>query len=184
MTDLETIIELCKKNNAKAQAGLYNILAPKLLGVCQRYMEDRDEAEDVMQDSFVKIFINIRSFKGNGSFEGWAKRIAANTALTALSKKNKIYFERNLQVVENIDFSEDEEQYLGLNEIMSCMNILPVGYRTIVNLFLMEEFSHAEIAEKLNISESTSRSQYARARQALMKLIKTKIEQDAVKKAR
>ncbi|MEO6305094.1 MAG: RNA polymerase sigma factor [Bacteroidia bacterium] len=183
MADLETILEQCKKNNAKAQAALYNLLAPKLLGVCLRYMEDRDEAEDVMQDTFVKIFTNIRSFKGIGSFEGWTKRIAANTALTALKKKNKIYFERNLQLAENIDFSEEEQQLLGITEIMNCMDALPMGYRTIINLFLMEEFSHSEIAEKLNISESTSRSQYARARQALMKLIKIKIEQEAVKKA-
>ncbi|MBA3682209.1 MAG: RNA polymerase sigma factor [Bacteroidetes bacterium] len=183
MTDLETILEQCKKNNAKAQAGLYNMLAPKLLGVCLRYMEDRDEAEDVMQDTFVKIFTNIRSFKGTGNFEGWAKRIASNTALTALKKKNKIYFERNLELVENIDFSEEEQQQLSINEIMSCMNALPIGYRTIINLFLMEEFSHAEIAEKLNITESTSRSQYARARQALMKLIKIKMQQEEVKKA-
>lgn len=183
MTDIEAILEQCKKNNASAHASLYNLLAPKLLGLCIRYMEDRDEAEDVMQDAFVKIFLNIRSFKGTGSFEGWAKRIAANTALTALKKKNKFYFERNLQLVENIDFTEVEEQQLGINEIISCMNALPTGYRTIINLFLMEEFSHAEIADKLNISESTSRSQYARARQALMKLIKTKMEQETAKNA-
>lgn len=183
MVDLETIIDRCRKKDKYAQAALYNWLSPKLLGLCVRYMQDRDEAEDVMQDAFVKIFTHLHSYKGTGSFEGWAKRIAANTALTALKKKNRIYFERNLTIVENIDFKEDEQQLVGLPEILACMDALPLGYRTIINLFLVEEFSHREIAEKLDIGESTSRSQYARARQALMKLLKEKTQLMSAKKA-
>ncbi len=180
---MDSIVAQCKKNKPEEQARLYNLLAPKLLGICLRYMQNRDEAEDVMQDAFVKIFLNIASYKGEGSFEGWAKRIAANTALTALKQKNKIHFERNLELVEHIEFTEDEADQLELNEIMGCMNDLPTGYRTIINLVLLEEFSHAEIAEKLNISESTSRSQYTRARQALLKLIQIRLIQQNVKKA-
>lgn len=174
MIDLDAILERCKKNETQAQRQLYNWLAPALLGISLRYMQDRDEAEDVMQDAFVKIFTSLGKFKGEGSFEGWAKRIVVNTALTALKKKNRIYFERNLTLVETIEFEKEEQDQLTIAEIMSCMNALPLGYRTIVNLFLIEEFSHKEIGEKLDIAESTSRSQYARGRQVLMKLLKEK----------
>jgi RNA polymerase sigma factor (sigma-70 family) len=172
--DLNEILKGCRKNNRAAQGTLYQWLAPKVLGVCMRYMEQRDEAEDVMQESFVKIFTNLGSFRDEGSFEGWARRIAANTALSALRKKKVMVFERNLNIVETIDFSEEETTTISLQEIMACLGSLPEGYRTIINLFLIEEFSHKQIAEKLNIQESTSRSQFARARQALMKLLKEK----------
>jgi RNA polymerase sigma factor (sigma-70 family) len=180
LTDLPTILARCKKNDKTAQAALYNWLSPKLLGLCVRYMQDRDEAEDVMQDAFVKIFTGLNSFKNEGSFEGWAKRIAVNTALNALKKKNRIYFERNLTIVESADFTEEEQQQIQLPEILECMDALPTGYRTIVNLFLVEEFSHKEIARKLNIGESTSRSQFARARQMLMKLLKKKTREKQI----
>jgi RNA polymerase sigma factor (sigma-70 family) len=183
LIDLELILKQCRKNNRQAQADLYNHLAPKLLGLCLRYLRDRDEAEDVMQDAFVKIFTSIPSFKGEGSFEGWARRIAVNTALDALKSKNRIYFERNLELVKEIDFTEEEQQRLSLQEIMACMDALPTGYRTIINLFLVEGFSHKEIGEKLGISESTSRSQCTRARQALMKLIKAETGTTTVKNA-
>jgi RNA polymerase sigma factor (sigma-70 family) len=183
LEDLDLILDQCKQNNKNAQASLYNRLAPKLLGICVRYLQDRDEAEDVMQDSFVKIFTNIKSFKGEGSFEGWAKRIAVNTALTALKKKNKVRFERNLTIVENIDFTEEETRDITLPEILACIDVLPQGYRTIINLFMVEEYSHKEIADKLDIQESTSRSQCARARQALLKLIKEKITTEKLKNA-
>jgi RNA polymerase sigma factor (sigma-70 family) len=176
LTDLEKILEGCKKNDRSAQAGLYKLLAPKLLGLCIRYLQDRDEAEDAMQDAFVKIFTNIDSFKGHGSFEGWAKRIAVNTALNALKARNRITFERHAESIEDIGMPEEEPVAISSGDIMACMQALPVGYRTIINLFLVEEFSHKEIAEKLNITESTSRSQYSRARQVLMKLIKEKTE--------
>jgi len=182
LIELETIAEACKKNDRQAQASLYQRLSPVLLGLCVRYLQNRDEAEDVMQDAFVKIFTSIKTFKGEGSFEGWAKRIAVNTAITALKKRNRIYFERSLELVEQIDLTEEEEQHLQISEIMACMDALPMGYRTIINLFLVENFSHKEISEKLGISESTSRSQFSRARQALMKLLKEKTALTAAKK--
>jgi RNA polymerase sigma factor (sigma-70 family) len=183
LRDLEAIITGCKKNDRQSQSELYHWLAPKLMGVCVRYVQDRDEAEDVMQDSFIKIFTSLSSFRNEGSFEGWARRIAANTALSALRKKNQVIFERNLLIVETIDFQEDEKKLITLPEIMECLDELPVGYRTIINLFLLEEFSHREIAEKLNIQESTSRSQYTRARQALLKLLKEKTMSTSAKDA-
>lgn len=183
MTDLETILQQCRKGNRYAQQALYEWLSPRLLGVSLRYLRDRDEAEDVMQDAFVKIFTNLSSFKGTGSFEGWARRITANTALSALRKKGNIYFERDLQLVENISFSQQEEAEMSMEMIMAGMDELPLGYRTIINLYLVEEFSHQEIAEKLGITANTSRSQCARARQALTKILKTKITSFETKKA-
>lgn len=183
MFDFEHILHQSKKNNKAAQASLYNWLAPKLLGLCLRYMQDRDEAEDVMQDAFVKIFSNLSNYRGQGSFEGWAKRIAANTALTALNKKNRIQFERNLQLVENIEFEEEEAGQITMQCILECLNELPDGYRTIVNMYLIDGFSHKEIAEKLNIAESSSRSQFARARQTLTKLLKSKQQIAGIKNA-
>lgn len=183
MTDLETILKQCKKNNRYAQQALYDWLSPKLLGVSIRYMKDRDEAEDVMQDSFVKIFSNLSSFKGIGSFEGWARRIAANTALSAIRKKGNIYFERDLQVVSNISFEEEDERLIDTGTIMACIDQLSIGYRTIINLYLVEEFSHQEISEQLGITQSTSRSQYARARQSLLKILKLRTEVAGTKNA-
>lgn len=183
MNDLDTILAECRKNNRHAQQALYQWLAPKLLGVSIRYMRDRDEAQDVMQDAFVKIFTSLSSYKGSGSFEGWARRITANTALSAIRRKGNVYFERDLQVVENISFSSGDEAEMNMEMIMACMDELPLGYRTIVNLYLVEEFSHQEIAEKLGITPNTSRSQCTRARQALMKILKAKTEQLHTKKA-
>src|SRR6478735_10126499 len=99
-----------------------------------RYLQDRDEAEDVMQDCFVKIFTQIKTYRQEGSFEGWAKRIAVNTALSALKKKKSIQFERNLVVVETIEFDSEEQTDLGLDDIMDSVCQLPPGYRTILNL--------------------------------------------------
>jgi RNA polymerase sigma-70 factor (ECF subfamily) len=183
LNDTGEIIRLCKKGKREAQAALYAMLAPQLLGIAIRYMQDRDEAEDVLQDSFIKIFSSISTFKGEGSFEGWAKRIAVNTALDALKKKNRIRFERNLSIVENIEFAGEEVRQISMEEILSCMETLPSGYRTIVNLFLVEEYSHKEIADRLGIQESTSRSQYARARQVLLKNLKEKLAQVSAKNA-
>jgi RNA polymerase sigma factor (sigma-70 family) len=181
--NIETILEGCKKNDRTAQSQLYQLLAPRMLAVSLRYMQNRDEAEDVMQDAFVKIFTHLSSFRNDGSFEGWARRITANTALSALRKRNRIVFERNLVIVEQIDFAEDETATITVADILSCMDLLPAGYRTIINLFLMEEFSHREIAEKLGIQESTSRSQYTRARQMLLKLLKEKTPSHNIKNA-
>ncbi len=185
LENLLDIIDQCKKENARAQNELFKRYAPKLLGICCRYIKDRDDAEDALQDAFIKIFLNINQFKGEGSFEGWMKRIAANTALNHLKEKNKIQFE-NLNQLSLTQVEEDEHEHQLLVEadaqrILKCIQDLPVGYRTILNMYLMEEYSHKEIAEKLGIEESTSRSQYTRARKALVELINTKKEKEVIK---
>jgi RNA polymerase sigma-70 factor (ECF subfamily) len=177
LVDLEEIIKKCKKNDQQAQAALYNWLAPKLLGLCVRYFKDRSEAEDVMQDSLVKIFMNIDSYRFEGSFEGWCKRIAVNTTLNRLKVNNRMQFDRDLRHIENAELTEQVNSPVNEQDILLCLDRLPDGYRTILNLFLYEDFSHREIAERLKISESTSRSQYTRARQLLTKLVKERIKE-------
>jgi RNA polymerase sigma factor (sigma-70 family) len=147
------------------------MLAPKLMGICLRYMARREEAEDVLQDSFVKIFTSLSSFRNDGSFEGWAKRITVNTALNALKKK-RIEFsadvgEQGFEIAESDEVSPPQ-----LDELLVCLAGLPDGYRTIINLYLVEEYSHKEIGLMLNIRESTSRSQYSRAVHALQLALK------------
>lgn len=183
MPELDEIIKGCRKNNRQAQAALYQWLAPKLLGLCLRYFDSRAEAEDAMQDSMVKIFDKINTYRAEGSFEGWARRLSLNLVLNRIKSNKKIVFERNLEVVELTDFTAPEIQTLEINDIVSCLNQLPTGYRTILNLFLMEDFSHHQIAEQLGISESTSRSQYTRARQALAKLVKEKLKKEETRYA-
>jgi len=181
--DLDTILKQCKKRDKNSQAALYAWLSPKLLGLCRRYLSRHEEAEDAMQDAFVKIFTRLDTFKSEGSFEGWARRIAVNTALDQLKKNKRITFERSLELVEYIDFEDEEIDQVTERDLLSCIDKLPTGYRTILNLFLAEDYSHREIAEQLNISESTSRSQYTRARQALLKLLKEQTGMMNTKKA-
>lgn len=162
-------------------AELYNLLSPKLLGICLRYFKDRTEAEDVMQDSMVKIFTRLNEFRFEGSFEGWAKRITVNMALNQLQKNNRIKFVYELETQD--DKVVEEEEIIGVNEqeIFLCLNQLPLGYRTIFNLYLFEDFSHGEIAAKLKITESTSRSQYARARKMMAERLSELIRNKDVK---
>ncbi|MCC6369375.1 MAG: sigma-70 family RNA polymerase sigma factor [Bacteroidia bacterium] len=162
-------------------AVLYNWLAPKLLAICLRYVKDRAEAEDILQDSMVKIFTKLNAYRFEGSFEGWAKRIAANTALTYIQKNNKIKFTHNLEISEGEEMADEEINLIDEQDIFLCLNELPLGYRTILNLFLFEDFTHKEISEKLGITESTSRSQYTRARRLMATLIKEKIKDKETK---
>ena len=168
-----TLINECLKDNRIAQEQLYKRFASRMLGVCFRYARSRDEAEDLLQDGFVKVFLHLKKFKGEGSLEGWVRRIMVNTAINYL-KKNRIFFEK----VE--DHEVELENYGSLNndmdsrEIMQEIQKLPSGYKAVFNLFAIEGYSHKEIGEILNIAESTSRSQFTRARFALIKQLENK----------
>ena len=178
MEKLEDIINRCKKNDSKAQEYLFNAYSSILLGICCRYIKDRDDAEDVLQESFIKIFLNLNQFKGEGSFEGWMKRIAVNSSLHFIKEKQKVKFESadNLYVVDEDPNEEELDTEIKAEYILECLNELPTGYRTIFNLHLVEGFSHKQIAEKLGIKESTSRSQFTKARRFLIELINKKEE--------
>lgn len=172
MTEAE-LIRRCSEQDGVAQQELYNTYAAKMLGVCARYMADHDQAQDVMHDGFITVFEKIGSFRREGSFEGWLRRVFVNTALGHLRKNNAL---KQALPVESITVFDENEvsavEQMQEKELLRCIGELPDGYRTVLNLFAVEGYAHREIAELLGISEGTSRSQYARAKTYLYKVLK------------
>ena len=171
MFDLEKVISDCKRGKRKAQVALYNQYSSMLLGVCSRYVADKMEAHDILQESFLKIYKNIKDFEGKGHFENWMRRIVVNTAITYFQKKKKHYYHDELEDInENeteLDLSPD--QVYDFKELQRMLKDMPEGYRIIFNLYAIEGYKHKEIAERLNIEESTSKSQYLRAKKWIIK---------------
>ncbi|MFA7275049.1 MAG: sigma-70 family RNA polymerase sigma factor [Crocinitomicaceae bacterium] len=167
--DRESLIQKCIQGEALAQRRLFDSLAPKMLTVCLRYLGNREEAEDVCQMSFVKLFNNLRDYNNEGSFDGWVRRIFVNTCLDQLRKNKKTKYDVSMDDVdyrlENNDFIMERMEAADLMKIVEQM---PTGYRTVFNLFAVEGYSHKEIAERLEITENTSKSQFKRARTHLM----------------
>lgn len=167
------LIRRCQQNDPLAQQKLYESYAPKMFGICCRYAGDRDMAQDMLQDGFITVFTKIGSFRGEGSFEGWLRRIFVNTALGYLRKNNVL---DNSEPVEDIKLFDAREsaviERMEAQEILQYISRLPDGYRLVLNMFAVEGYSHKEISEQLGISEGTSRSQYARAKVYLHKLLK------------
>src|SRR5450755_4750916 len=146
----EAILQGCLKNHAAAQKELYNRYSPKMLAVCYRFAHNREDAEDMLQEGFIKVFLQIHTFQNKGAFEGWIRRIIVHTCINHL-KKNK-RFNESVDIIQ-------------AKQIVDCIRLLPIGYRTVLNLYAIEGYAHKEIAGMLDIEESTSRSQYTRARQ-------------------
>jgi RNA polymerase sigma-70 factor (ECF subfamily) len=169
----QQLIEGCKKGNRLAQKELYDVYSRKMMGVCLRYVNDRETARDLLQDGFVKIFTAINTYTGIGSFEGWMRKIFVNCALEHLRKsdvlRDSIELDRTGEI-SNPEYSVIAD--MSARELMNVVQELPSGFRTIFNLFAIEGFSHKEISEMLCITESTSRSQYTRAKQVLRRKIK------------
>jgi RNA polymerase sigma-70 factor (ECF subfamily) len=141
--------------------------------VCIRYVGDRETAEDVLQDGFVTLFTHLNDYKGDGSFEGWARKIFVNTALMSLRKKDALKMSDDLDAARGLKAETvSQMQNLGYKELMSLITELPPGFRTVFNLYAIEGFSHKEIGEMLGISETTSRTQLSRARIWLQNKIK------------
>ncbi|WNJ17225.1 sigma-70 family RNA polymerase sigma factor [Pontibacter sp. G13] len=170
-SSLSSIVSGCKKRRPADQKRLYDLFAPKMMAVCYRYGRTAEEAHDMMQEGFIKVFENIGKFQDRGSLEGWVRRIMVNTAID-LIRKNRHYHQQ-LEVQEGLapDPSADALDDLQAEELMEVIQSLPDGYRMVFNLYAIEGYSHAEIGKKLDISESTSRSQYTRARSLLKKLV-------------
>lgn len=171
--DEETLVDRCKSGNQEAQRELFNRFSPLMLGVAMRYINDKERAEDVLQDGFIKVFKNIHRFEHRGSLEGWIRRIIVNTALDQIRKNKKTQgdIELDNSVFEIVQKSEVESQ-LQAEFLMKIVQQLPEGYRVVFNLFAIEGYSHKEIADEMGISESTSKSQYSRARAYLRKVLK------------
>jgi len=169
----EELISGCIRKEAKCQKQLFDLYAGRLFGVCLRYARNRGDAEDILQDAFIKIFDKISQFKREGSFEGWMKRIAVNTALKKYSVSRYRQEVTDSDKIGRLEISLDETVYshLGEKELLKMIQDLPEGYRLVFNLYVMEGYQHNEIAEMLNIQAGTSRSQLVKARMMLQKQI-------------
>ena len=168
----ELLLEGCKQNDSSAQQELYNKYSPKMLSVCYRYAKTREDAEDMLQEGFIKVFTQIHQFESRGSLEGWILRIMVHTCINHL-KKNKRFNERiDLLHAENIGIREDYiPATLQAKQVVESIRTLPIGYRTVLNLYAIEGYSHKEIGSMLDIEESTSRSQYTRAKSLLESIL-------------
>lgn len=165
----QQIIEGCSKHERKAQQQLYERYSRFLLGVCLRYAIDKADAEDILQESFLKIFFNIKDFSGTGSFIGWLRKVAVNTAITHYHKNLKFRYHIEIEefVSTETGVSSFEEDLFSADELYKVLNELPAGYRMVFNLYAVEGYKHKEIAEMLGIDTNTSKSQYSRAKAAL-----------------
>ncbi len=169
----EEILKACLKGNARAQRDLFEKSSPKMLAVCNRYIQDRAEAEHVMIGGFVKVFEKISQYSGEGSFEGWIRRIMVNECLMYIRKN------RTMSVEVEIEKADREPDYVELENkldgeiLLKLIQSLPIGYRTVFNLYVIEGYNHSEIAEKLGINENTSKSQLSRARKILQNKLLT-----------
>ena len=171
------LIESCKKGDRVAQKVVYDRLAPRMFPLCIRYVADRSVAEDILQEGFITLFTRLDSYKGEGSFEGWARRIFVTTALMYLRKKDALKMSEDLEAARNIKSEiSTQVENIGYKELMELVMGLPVGFRTIFNMYAVEGYSHKEIAGILGISEVTSRSQFSRARAILQKKIKERYD--------
>jgi RNA polymerase sigma-70 factor (ECF subfamily) len=175
----EAILQGCLHNQPVAQRELYNRFSPKMLAVCYRFAHNREDAEDMLQEAFIKVFSQIHTFQNKGAFEGWIRRIIVHTCINHL-KKNK-RFNESVDIINANGIQVREESIPSIvqaKQIVECIRLLPIGYRTVLNLYAIEGYSHKEIAEMLDVEESTSRSQYTRAKQMLEDiLLKKKIIQ-------
>lgn len=165
------LIKKAAKNNREAQHTLFEVHAPKMLSVCRYYVKDVQKAEEVMLNGFFKAFTNLNSFKNEGSFEGWLRRIIVRESISFLRQQKEIEFSIEEIKVPN-DYSITIESELEVNDIQQLIDDLPEGYKVVFIMYAIEGYKHHEIAELLNISEGTSKSQLFKARQCLQQKIK------------
>lgn len=171
MTDDE-LIDKCLQGDQRAQKALFEKFSRKMMSVCMRYAPDREQAEDVLQDGFVKVFNHLATFKREGSFEGWIRRTMVNTSLDNLRKKRADVIDADISEAEFLAGSD--EKVVGkmrVEELMKLIQDMPPGYRTVFNMYAIEGYSHQEIADELGVTESTSKTQFRKARTYLMNII-------------
>jgi RNA polymerase sigma-70 factor (ECF subfamily) len=167
------LINQCLKGNPKAQESLYRQYSPRMYGVCLRYSRSTLEADDILQEAFIKIFKHLENFNFQGSFEGWIRRIVINTAINYYKSKIHEWDEISIDRAEsNIELKSKDIDTLSHDELLGIIQELPEGYRMVFNLYVIEGYNHQEIGKMLNISESTSKSQLSRARSVLQEKIK------------
>ncbi|MBL4667944.1 MAG: RNA polymerase sigma factor [Flavobacteriales bacterium] len=169
----EQLVNKCLEKDTLAQKQLFEFYSRRMMGVCLRYSKDMDEAKDVLQMGFIKIFEKLEMYNHQGSLEGWIRKIIVNTALDNIRKNKKL---QNNVEIEKVDFqlqnaNENAIDVLSAQDLLKVIQSMPTGFRTVFNMYVIEGFSHKEIAEELNISVSTSKSQFSRARVYLQKIL-------------
>jgi RNA polymerase sigma-70 factor (ECF subfamily) len=184
------IIKGCKRGKRKAQEALYDAYAPSMRAVCRRYLGNRPESEDILHDALIKALGRIKDFKGKGSFEGWLKRICMTTALDYLKKSKRLLMDSETASLEMHEIKEEaenekhgfiaelEEHDIGKDDILAAMETLPEGYRAILNMYVVDDLKHKDIAKRLGISENTSKSQLSRARSLLRKNLRKQMKKE------
>lgn len=181
--ELNEIIALCKQGNRRAQNQIFERLFGKMMGVCMRYVSDRDEAQDVLQTGFIKVFHNIEKYNGEGSFEGWVRRIMSNTAIDHIRKQKNNMISIDASEYDWLAEEENNEQAWNktlikeTERVMEEIQNLSPAYRLVFNMYVIEDYSHQEIADILNISVGTSKSNLSKAKRNLLKNL-VQIEQD------
>jgi len=172
LKDLKKIIDKCVSGDLRAQTELYRLFAPKMFGVCLRYAKDSTEAEDNLQEGFIKVFTNIKSFKHEGSFEGWIRRIMVNVSLEKYRKQHLMYPVEDVGIYEKYNYSDHILDKITADELINLIQQLTPRYRMVFNLYVIEGMNHKEISEEMNISTGTSKSNLARAREILKSKVK------------
>ena len=169
---LERLAAACKGGDVKAQKRLFDALSPKMMALCHRYMGNKEDAEDVLQEGFITLFTKLDSYQGAGSFEGWARKIFVNTALMHLRRTDALGLSDDISEARTL-FTEEATplQKIGYKELMTLIDRLPADARTVFNMYVVEGYSHKEIADSLGCTEATSRSKLQRARLRLQEMI-------------
>ena len=165
------LITKCKRGNSKAQAAVYDKYSGKMLSICRRYIKEENEAEDTMIQAFMKAFSKIDQFKQEGSFEGWLRRIMVNESLTYLRRNKSMYLEVEIEAADHEPDYRMLNSHLEAEDLLKMVNGLPMGYRTVFNLYAIEGYSHKDISEQLGITVNTSKSQLSRARNMLQNML-------------
>ena len=168
----EALLQGCLQNKAVAQKALYEKYCAKMLSVCYRYAHNREDAEDMLQEGFIKVFSQIHSFENRGALEGWIRRIVVHTCINILKKNKK--FNESVDLIHATSMQVRDESIPSIiqaKQVVECIRLLPIGYRTVLNLYAVEGYSHREIGAMLDIEESTSRSQYTRAKAMLENIL-------------
>lgn len=173
----QDLIQACVQGNERAQRQLYEKHSRVMFGICLRYSNSYEEAKDILQDGFVKVFTKMGQFGFQGSFEGWMKRIFVNTALEYYRSQKNHMFQEDVEEASGIAHNDYTLDKMGQKEILALIQAMPVGYRNVLNLYIVEGYSHAEIADMLGINEGTSKSQLSRARVILQQAIRKQQQQ-------
>ena len=172
------LIKECVRGESYAWKIMYELHAPAMMSVCLRYIANRETAQDLLQEGFVRLFTKIHTYSGAGSFKGWMRRIFVTTALEHLRRNNVLRYSIDVEVADDVldDVEVSIFEHLTADDLLTCVTILPDMYRIVFNMHAIEGYTHVEIAKKLGINENTSRTYYAKARRLLQKTVMKKVE--------